>query len=158
MLSVYLRSLRLSRLIGEDHSPCPGRFCREEVQSLEATPILEETLSMACNNRMNQEDQLIQKALFKEGGDESGTSGGANVLSWQLLQLSDFLGEIPLDQGRVLPFVDTVQRGREDVLGCGVNETGKRFISRGGPIGGPLLIGHSPQQDSVLGGQLFHHG
>ena len=52
---------------------------------------------------MDQEYQLIQKALFEEGGDEGGTSGGANVLSWQLLQLRDFLGEISLHQCRVLP-------------------------------------------------------
>ena len=78
--------------------------------------------------------QLIQKALFEEGVDEGGTSGGANVLSWQLLQLSNFLGEISLDQCRVLPFFDTVQGGREDVLGCGVNEACKRFISSGRPV------------------------
>src|SRR5260221_9953324 len=125
---------------------------------LEAAPIFEETLSVACNNRVDQEYQLIQKALFEEGVDEGGTSGGANVLSWQLLQLGDFLGEISLDQCRVLPCFDTVQGGREDVLGCGVNEACKRFISSGGPVGCPLLIGHSPQEDSVLGGELFHHG
>jgi hypothetical protein len=88
---------------------------------------------VAYHNRVDQEYQLIQKALFEEGGDQGGTSGSADVLSWQLLQLSDFLGEISLDQCRVLPFFDTVQGGREDVLGGGVNEAGKRFISSGGP-------------------------
>src|SRR2546421_12626666 len=70
----FARPLRLSRLIGEDHGPCPGRFCREECQSFEAAPILEETLSAAHNNRVDQQYQLIQKALFEEGGDEAGTS------------------------------------------------------------------------------------
>ena len=78
----FARPLRLSRLIGEDHGPCPGRFCREECQSLETALILEEALSAAHNHRVDQQYQLIQKALFEEGGDEGGTSGGANVLSW----------------------------------------------------------------------------
>jgi hypothetical protein len=77
---------------------------------------------MAYNNGVDQKYQLIEKALFEEGGDEAGASGGTNVLSWQLLQLSDCLGKISLDQCRVLPCFDTLQRAREDVLGCGVNE------------------------------------
>ena len=104
----FAKLLRFSRLIGEDDRSRPGRFCRQEVQPLEADPILEETLSMAYNNRVDQEYQLIQKVLFEEGGDEAGTSGCTNVLPWQLLQLSDCLGKISLDQCRVLPCVDTL--------------------------------------------------
>src|SRR5450755_15127 len=155
---LFANLLLLKRLIGEDHGPSPARCRREEFQSLEAVPIFEEALSTACNNRVDQEYQLIQKALFEEGADQGGTSGGANVLPWQSLQRSDLLGEISLDQRRVLPFFDSLQGGREDVLGRGINEACKRLISSGGPVGCPLLIGHSPQQDSVLGGELFHHG
>ena len=42
--------------------------------------MFEETLSVAHHNRVDQEDQLIQQALFEEGGDEGGASGGANFL------------------------------------------------------------------------------
>src|SRR5207248_5430262 len=55
-------ALSLSRLIGEDHGSGPGRFCREQVQSFEALPIFEETLSTARNHRVDQENQLIQQA------------------------------------------------------------------------------------------------
>src|ERR1700680_5111755 len=87
-------ALSLSRLIGEDHGSGPGRFCREQVQSFEAIPIFEETLSTARNHRVDQENQLIQQALFQQRADEGWTSGSADVLSWLLLQPSDFLGEI----------------------------------------------------------------
>src|SRR5436309_1983258 len=96
-------ALSLSRLIGEDHGSGPGRFCREQVQSFEAIPIFEETLSTARNHRVDQENQLIQQALFQQRADEGWTSGSADVLSWLLPQPSDFLGEIALDQCRVLP-------------------------------------------------------
>src|SRR5215472_2051507 len=145
-------ALSLSRLIGEDHSSGPGRFCREQVQSLEAIPIFEETLSTARNHRVDQENQLIQQALFQQRADEGWTSGSADVLSWLLLQPSDFLSEIALDQCRVLPCFHALQGGREDILRRGVNKARKRFIRSSRPVGGPLLIGHAPQQDSVLGG------
>src|SRR5260221_3719335 len=151
-------ALSLSRLIGEDHGSGPGRFCREQVQSLEAIPIFEETLSTARNHRVDQENQLIQQALFLQRADEGWTSGSADVLSWLLLQPSDFLGEIALDQCRVLPCFHALQGGRKDILRRGVNKARKRFIRSSGPVGGPLLIGHAPQQDSVLRGELFRHG
>src|SRR5579885_3429303 len=147
-------ALRLARLIGEHHSSSPGRFCREQVQYLQAISVFEETFSTANNHRMNQENQFIHQALFQQRVDEGWTSGSTDVLSWLLLQLGDFLDEVSLHQRRVLPLFDIIQGSREDVFGCGVNKAGKGFISSSGPVGSPLLIGHAPQQNGVLGVQL----
>src|SRR3989442_7127818 len=47
--------------------------------------------------------------------------------------------------------VDTILERVVDVAGV-------RFVSRSRPVGRPLLIGHPPQQDPVLPGDVRRHG
>src|SRR3990172_10465486 len=98
---------------------------------------------------MDHQRELIQESFFKEGPNDGRAAGDPDVLSRLLLQALDLGTQRALDQGRVHP-LDLFQRGRGDIFRRVVDVAGIRFIRRGGPVAGPLLIGHSPQQHGVL--------
>ncbi len=72
---------------------------------------MEQTPSPTQQDGKNDHDELIQKIPFEQGANERETSMCANVLPRLLLQLSDRLGNIPLDSGCGLPFLDIAQGG-----------------------------------------------
>src|SRR5437764_1545718 len=60
----FCRPLFLYRLVGEDHSARPGHLCGNEFHSFESIPIFEKSFPAACNHRVDQEYQLIEKILL----------------------------------------------------------------------------------------------
>ncbi|HSK83315.1 MAG TPA: hypothetical protein VK902_07900 [Rubrobacter sp.] len=73
-----------------------------------------------------------------------------------LLELGDTLGDVPFDEGRVVPLERLLKCPRSHVLGVAVHSGAvlARLLLYLGPCGGETFIGHPPQEEGVGGGQL----
>lgn len=150
--------LRSSNLVGEEGAACSGRFGTDETQLLETISLVEQTPTPTQQDGIHDQDQLIQQILVEQGAHERETAMHAYVFPRLLLQLSDRLGNVSTDDGCGLPFCDSAQGGRNDVLVDRVDEARKGgFVGRGGPEGGPFVIRHAPKQDGVLLVDHLHH-
>ncbi len=59
---------------------------------------MEKSSPAACHHWVDQEDKLIEQILLEERVHQARTPSYANVLSWLLLELSKFLGEISFEE------------------------------------------------------------
>ena len=81
------------------------------MQAFETISFVEQTPSPTQQDGKNDHDELIQKVPFEQGANERETAMHANALPGLLLQLSDRLGIIPLDDGCRPPCLDVAQGG-----------------------------------------------
>jgi hypothetical protein len=85
---------------------------------------------------------LVEQAVAQQRPDEGGAAGDRDVLARLLLQPGELLGDIALDQRRVLPF-DPVQRRGDDELRRVVHVVRTLHVAAlVRPVAGERLVGH----------------
>src|SRR5947207_1510260 len=120
--SILLTARRLVR-----HAHHPGAEGRRihEFQTHLLGHLVEEAHPGAEHDRVNHEAELIEHPVAQERTHEPGAAGDVDVLAGLPLELREFLGEVSLDQRRVLPLKRLFQGRRRDVLGRVVHVVGQ---------------------------------
>src|SRR5262249_10904032 len=101
---------------------------------------------------MNHERKLVEQTISKQGSNQRGASTYPDILSRQILELGNLLGNVFFHQEGLLPFtpVNLIQGLGNHVLGNVVYVACIWFVRRGWPIRFPLLICDAPKKHSVL--------
>jgi hypothetical protein len=145
------------RPVGEDEYAVRADLLRVHEPQIPRLPhVPEEALAFPYDDGADHQPVLVDEVVFHQRPCYLPAAEDEEVLTLLPLQPSDSLGEVTLDQGRVVPLQRLSEGPRGDVLGVAVppGAVPARLLLHLGPCSCEPLVGDPSKQEGVGGGQL----